>query len=73
MNTVYVRYNHDRTEHDLTSWLEDNIGPEGNRYYSEPASMQNVDIGVGFPVPVRHFAVTFDYDDDATLFRMRWL
>lgn len=74
MTTIYVRYdrNYRSMSDDIRRWLADNIGPEGTRYYTESASMQMTEVEDGVFLPTRHFAATFDYDDDATLFKLRW-
>jgi len=35
--------------------------------------MQMVEVEEDQFLPTRHFAATFDYEDDAVLFRLRWL
>ena len=70
MITVYVRPTYRAMTADMRDWLRDNIGPEGTKYYWDTpiAGFDN-----DYPLQTRHFAVTFDYDDDAVLFRLRWL
>jgi len=72
MITVYVRPTYREMTTEMLDWLCDNIGPEGTRYYTETAAMQMVEVEEDQFLPTRHFAATFDYEDDAVLFRLRW-
>jgi len=68
--TVYVRPTYREMTTEMRDWLRDNIGPEGTKYYWDtPIAGSDTD----YPLQTRHFAVTFDYDDDAVLFKLRWL
>jgi hypothetical protein len=58
---------------EMRDWLCDNIGPEGTKYYWDTPMIGIAGSDTDFSIPTRHFAVTFDYDDDATLFKLRWL
>lgn len=73
MITVNLKYKHKNMAIDIHEWLKSNIGEMGIRYYTEPNVLIMEDIGDDVVLPTRHFSVTFDYEEDATAFKMRWL
>ena len=73
MITVYVRPTYRAMTTEMRDWLCDNIGPEGTRYYWDTPMIGIAGSDSDYPIPTKHFVVKFDYDDDAVLFRLRWL
>jgi len=73
MISVYVKESKANKPNDMIEWLSTTLGEPGARYYYETGILLGANEGGPSYGYEMHFGVTFETEEDAVQFKLRWL